>query len=210
MPRGNDSNAAAAEFRGQYGIQGNAEDLIQGNRAAYPGLLRTAQLTTINEKATADLDLDDLGDKLDLPDGASVIGAAVRGRYIVAVVETSTGHTYKEVLGADGEEPRAAAGSDQGAEADRQVAVANAEAAKKIAEATKEAERIIAEATEKAQEEASKIAQKAVEEAQAAAKEAAESDKENQEDIRQASEQRQSRGGKPQSQAKKGAAGEND
>jgi vacuolar-type H+-ATPase subunit H len=158
MPRGNDAKSAAAEFRGQYGIQGNAEDLIQGNRAAYPGPLRSAQLAPLNESASADLDIEKVGKDLDLPDGASVIGAAVRGKYIVAVVETATGHTYKEVLSADGEDLE-----DSGDE--QKVAEASALAAQKIAAANAEADKIIADAIAEAQEKASKIAQDAADEA---------------------------------------------
>lgn len=184
MPRGNDAQAAAAEFRGQYGMMGNAEDLIQANRAANPADLRAASLGSINEKATDKLDLDKVAKAADVSSGR-VLSAAVRGDKVVAVVETEGGAVYKEVVdatdaGLKNEDLRAAAfvgpQAAGGADSDEQaVLLANNHARNLIAEATKEAERIVAEAVEKAQAEASKAAQKAHDEA---AKVAADSAKE--------------------------------
>jgi hypothetical protein len=166
MPRGNDSRAAAAEFRGQYGVMGNAEDLIEANRAAYDAELRTASLRNRNDEATKALDLDAVDKKVE---GGTVLDAAVRGDRIVAVVETESGHTYKQVLPAQGlvegaRKPRSI-------EEDDTTAIAQQSQASKLilAEAQAKAEQIIQDAIAKAHEEAAKIAAKARDEANDAA-----------------------------------------
>jgi hypothetical protein len=97
MARGNDSQAAAAEFRGQYGVTGNAENLIEANRAAYPAELRTASLQGLDEEATAKL-REDLSKVQSKVEGGTVLDVAVRGKNIIAVVETEAGYTYKQVI----------------------------------------------------------------------------------------------------------------
>lgn len=182
MARGNDAAAAAAEFRGQYGLTGNAEDLIQANRSAYPAELRAASLLPVNEPATNELDLEGLGGKLDIGDESRVLDAAVRGDQVIAVVETQSGHIYKQVLSTDdagvdlGQVPRGMRYhtprniEDPAFESiQAQVRVNQI-----IAQARVEAEQIIQDAREQAQQEAAEKAQSAIQEAQEEAQQEAE------------------------------------
>jgi hypothetical protein len=120
MPRGNDARAAAAEFRGQYGLTGNAEDLIEANRAAYPADLRAANLLPVDTEH--DVDLDAVQGKVE---GGRVLAYAKRGDYFVAVVETESGHKYKQVIPAHelgiGPEPERTEASDAEAAQQRQA-----------------------------------------------------------------------------------------
>jgi vacuolar-type H+-ATPase subunit H len=167
MARGNDSQAAAAEFRGQYGVMGNAEDLIQANRAAYPAELRSASLAKPEDQITDEDELAKVGESLGVENG-KVIAARRRGHNVIAVVETESGHVYKAVTDAksalSGQAAKASDG-DPSEDADARVAKAHAEAQMAIADARAEAERIIAKAREDAEIEASKIAQAAAEKA---------------------------------------------
>jgi hypothetical protein len=179
MARGNDSKAAAAEFRGQYGVMGNAEDLIEANRAAFDAGLRSASLTKENEGIKADLDDSKVADAVE---GGEVLDYAVRGDKVIAVVETESGHTYKQVLAlADVGGPK----NVRTLQSDRlgphttndevqALAEANAAAKQVIVGARIEAEKIVQEAVRKAHEEASQIAQKAVRDAREGQVEAAE------------------------------------
>lgn len=172
MARGNDARSAAAEFRGQYGVMGNAEDLIQANRAAYPGELRAAQRLGVNGEATENVreDLSKVEKALDLGDDSRVLDAAVHGDKVIAVVEVSSGRTYKTVLdgekvGLKGLRSSSSGGERPDPQGLQATAEAAAEAQRVIAEARAEAEKIVREAQEKAQKQASEKAQKAVQDA---------------------------------------------
>ena len=168
MPRGNDAQAAAAEFRGQYGVLGNAEDLIQANRAAYPSDLRAAQLAPPRPDAKDELDMshEDVGSHLGVENGR-VLDWNVRGENIVAVVETESGHVYKTVtpLSSVGGGPQGS-GDDED-EDDPEVirSQAEAQATGILAQARLEAEQIIQEAVQEAQAKASERAQERAAEA---------------------------------------------
>lgn len=194
MPSGNDAKAAAAEFRGQYGISGNAEDLIQANRAAYPSELRAAQLAPVNDEKSKDLDMEDVGKQANLAEGSEVLDAKVRGKYICAVIQTASGHTYKEVLAADGGD------LDGDESAEHKVQAAHSEALQKVQEAQAEAEKIIAQAREDAQEEAAKIMQDAQKEVEESAQEAAKAEADESKAAKQST-----RGGGSQDSGSQGA-----
>lgn len=99
MARGNDAKAAAAEFESTYGVEGNAEKLIKAHRRANSRELRRASLQRLDPIGTNALDLDKVEKGIeDLPDGAQVVSAAVRGGNVVAVVEYADGRTKKHVL----------------------------------------------------------------------------------------------------------------
>lgn len=188
MARGNDAQAAAAEFRGQYGTSGNAEDLIQANRAAFSADLRSAALIERNEDASNKLDLSKVQGEVE---GGTVLDAAVHGDKVIAVVETESGHTYKQVLAhASVGGPKSSRSS---AEADTTYADAEAEAGLLRAKANVEAQKAIEEAVQKAKEEASKIVTKARDEAnkiiESAAKKAAKADTPDEGEKRKAAQQ---------------------
>lgn len=176
MARGNDAQAAAAEFRGQYGVMGNAEDLIQANRAAYPAELRAAQLGTVDDEASKDLDDEKVAKALGIGEDSKILKSRIRGDKLVAVVQTPSGHVYKAVTDAESG-VKGARRSPEGGSADEdaavQVAEAQAKAQQIIAEARAEAERTIAEAREKAVAEASQAAAQAKLDADEKAAEAA-------------------------------------
>lgn len=99
MPRGNDRAGALADLRGEYGAtSGNAEDLIQAGRHGTSPELRAASLNQRDEEATKKLleSFDASAKKVDTSD--NVLDLAVRGDYVVAVVETKESkRTYKVV-----------------------------------------------------------------------------------------------------------------
>jgi hypothetical protein len=174
MARGNDSQAAAAEFRGQYGVMGNAEDLIQANRAAFPAELRKTLLTKpTSEVEDDDLDPEKVAKALGVENG-TVLRARQRGGKVVAVVETESGHTYKAITDAESaSKGRQRDEAESESTPDERVAEAQAEAQRIIAEARAEAERTIEDARQRAIAEASEAAAKAKLEAdEQAAKEA--------------------------------------
>lgn len=93
MPRGNDAEAAARELSSRYRTRGNAEDLIQANRLRRNKLLAKAQLLTVDEEATAELD----DKKVKSISGAdNVVSYAVRGDYLVFVTEDERGCKSKD------------------------------------------------------------------------------------------------------------------
>lgn len=103
MPRGNDAAAALADLRGEYaGAGGSAEDLIASARAAWSPALRAAINTprdTDEDGVTpVKVDLEKVQSKIG--DGGVVLDAAKRGDYVIVVVETESGRTYKEALAA--------------------------------------------------------------------------------------------------------------
>lgn len=87
MPRGNDSEAAAAEFAAKVGEHANAEDLIAAHRASIDRDVARASLSPIDQGATDALDLESLR----VAKGERVIAAAVRGGIVIAVVEDENG-----------------------------------------------------------------------------------------------------------------------
>jgi hypothetical protein len=96
MARGNDSAAALADLRGEYGQYGvNAEDLVAASRAALTPEQRAASLLPVNQEATKELDLDKVDAKVD--DG-TVLDASVRGAWVVVVAENDNGRTFKMVF----------------------------------------------------------------------------------------------------------------
>lgn len=184
MPRGNDSDTALADLRGQYGgVSGNAEDLIRSVALTSSPELETAQKLPRNVEATNEIrgDLEKYAAKADT-DG-EVIDAAVRGPYVVFTVESETGRKFKvaalasdvgydlpksvekvyavpEDVSAEGEAERAAMQA-------RMAEVAAAEAA------AKEANEAAEEARQKASQQAMKRENKAVEDAEKKAAKAA-------------------------------------
>lgn len=103
MARGNDAAAALADLRGEFaGANGSAEDLIAGTRAAWSPELRHAnklQRDQDDEGNLVAVDLDKIQSKVG--DAGTVLDAAKRGPFVVAVVETESGRTYKDVFAAD-------------------------------------------------------------------------------------------------------------
>lgn len=103
MPRGNDPDAER-EFKDRNeGVSGNAEDIIKANRARFPKDLREASLASLDVAATEALDLDKVQKEVDdAVDGdVTVVAAAVRGRWVVAVHEDEDGHVDKVALPRD-------------------------------------------------------------------------------------------------------------
>lgn len=95
MPRGNDSEVAAAELADKFGSgTGNAEHLIEANNAERPVELLQAQMKAVDEEATEALDID----KLKGPNGEQVISATVRGGQVIAAWEDETGRAHKGIL----------------------------------------------------------------------------------------------------------------
>lgn len=94
---------AQADFKRRHGIinsdipLGNAEALIRAHAVSQSRAVQKASLLSIDNEATANLDLDDLADKV----GATVLSAAVRGNAIVVVAEDENGRTFKDVLPAN-------------------------------------------------------------------------------------------------------------
>lgn len=103
MPRGNDAAAALADLRGEFaGAGGSAEDLIASSRAAWSPTLRTAinnPRDTDDEGNLIPVDLDKVQSKVG-KDAGVVLSAAKRGPYVIAVIETESGRTYKEAFAA--------------------------------------------------------------------------------------------------------------
>jgi hypothetical protein len=87
MPRGNDAEAAAAEFAAKVGEHANAEDLITAHRASIDRDVARASLAPIDQGATDALDLE----ALKVAKGERVIAAAVRGGIVIGVVEDENG-----------------------------------------------------------------------------------------------------------------------
>lgn len=106
IARQNDRQAAIEEFRQNYRISPNAEELIAANNASYSAALREASLTPLDEKATAELDVDKLASKTTVSgskvsDLGEPMSAAVRGNAIVVVVKRDDGRLVKEVVPAN-------------------------------------------------------------------------------------------------------------
>ena len=105
MARGNDAEemkAAEREFLTRYGLEPNAEDLIQAVQASVDPAVVAAGLKPRDEEATEALDLDEVEEKAGFP----VLSAAVRGtkregQALVVVAEDSTGRTFKDVFPLD-------------------------------------------------------------------------------------------------------------
>ena len=89
MPRGNDVGDAPTTEGG--GI--NTEALIQQTQDARSDELERAQLTPVDEEATAALDVS----KLSGPNGEEAVAAAVRGEYTVVVYVDARGGYSKWV-----------------------------------------------------------------------------------------------------------------
>lgn len=171
MPRGNDSQAALVDLRGDYGASsGNAEDLIAAARHSQSQVLRQASLLErdpdLTDKLHEENDLEAIGKKLNVTDG-EVIDAAVRGPFVVAVVEVDSGRTYKTVGEADafklkvrGRRARALEETEAD-EAERDAHVERMQAVADAAAAEREAQEAARVAAEKAREAASKPAKPA-------------------------------------------------
>lgn len=102
MPRGNDSQAALVDLQGQYSGGGNAEEMIRSQKLSITPELRAALLSPRDEEATKELLANDGLDKASKKvDDGEVIALAVRGRYVLAVVEVESGRVYKEVFAAE-------------------------------------------------------------------------------------------------------------
>lgn len=97
MPRGNDPSAAD-EFKGQYGVHGNAEGLIQENRLRHSQEVRSASLKSFDRNATLDLDTDDVESAAPHD---NVVAHAVHGDRVVYVWEDERGDHHKGVLAYD-------------------------------------------------------------------------------------------------------------
>ena len=93
MPRGNDESAARdlAESVGE-GV-GNAEQLIEQTYADRTPELEAAQMKSLDEEATAALDIS----KLSGPNGEEVVSAAVRGGTTIVVYVDAKGGYSKAV-----------------------------------------------------------------------------------------------------------------
>jgi hypothetical protein len=96
MARGNDAAAATADLQSQYGDAPNAEELITMHRQQQDPLLHRASLTNIDQGATNALDLSGL----EVGEGETVVAAAVRGAYVIAVIEDARGNYVKRRMDA--------------------------------------------------------------------------------------------------------------
>jgi hypothetical protein len=99
MARGNDAAAASADFTTQYGDAPNAEELIAQHRAAQDPRLLRASLSNIDQGATNAVDLS----SLEVGENESIVAAAVRGPYVVAVVEDARGNYIKRLMDLPGD-----------------------------------------------------------------------------------------------------------
>lgn len=77
----NDSVAARRELRadGQYGGYANAEELIRGHYASVSPEVRAALRKKVNEEATKEARLDNVGDDIEVPKGGTLVDWAIRG-----------------------------------------------------------------------------------------------------------------------------------
>lgn len=112
MPRGNDSEAAAAELADRFSEgRGNAENLIRANNAARPVELIRASEKALDEELTAEYQ--EKLDSLKGPNGEAVVSASVRGitsKVLITAYEDENGRIHKDsVLLDDGEQPKKAA-----------------------------------------------------------------------------------------------------
>jgi len=94
MPRGNDAENAAAEAAQRYGMPTNAAELIDAQRASRDARVDRAAYTAVDEGATQALDLDDLP----VNPGETVVAAAVRGNYVIAVIHDEYGNVLPKRL----------------------------------------------------------------------------------------------------------------
>lgn len=76
-----DTTAARRELRadGQYGGYSNAEELIRGHFASISPEVRAALKKKVNEEATKQARLDDVGDDITVPNGGTLVDWAIRG-----------------------------------------------------------------------------------------------------------------------------------
>lgn len=153
MPRGNDPDAAA-ELKARYNVTGNAEQLIQSNRASTNRFLAAATSQPVDEEATKELDWD----KIDAP--GDVVAAAVRGKYISYVWQDEDGVLHPAAVARPGAK-NVVRETDQ-ERADREEVERQVHVHRAIREATERAEAEKAEAIRKAEEKASKEANEQV------------------------------------------------
>lgn len=93
MPRGNDESAAR-DLAAQHGEGvGNAEQLIEQTYADRTPELEAAQMKSVDEEATAALDIS----KLSGPNGEEVVSAAVRGGVTIVVYVDEKGGYSKAI-----------------------------------------------------------------------------------------------------------------
>lgn len=171
MARGNDTDAHR-EFAETYGISGNAEELINANRARRNTTVQAASNLPVDEEASADLDLT----SIDAPDGAEVVDAKVRGRYVSYVYLGPRGTLEHDAVVRDdipkGQQKLAREHAGERSVEDA-VAAVNAERDAEMARVRAEHAAAIEEATAKAREDATKAAQKAAQKLDADAAKAA-------------------------------------
>lgn len=184
----NDRLAAIEEFRREYNISPNAEQLIAANNSQLSAATREAQLLGIDHVATAELDMEWLAGQTTVSgtkvsDLGTLLAAAVRGNAISVVVELPDGRTYKDVVpySDDYVAPRepahlAAAREQARADADTQVEIARLreEMAADLAEHKASLEAQVAEQMEKLQGAMSERIASATEDAVEAEEKAAE------------------------------------
>jgi len=94
MPRGNDADAAGQEMAEKFGAPTNAAQMIDSQRNALDRRVLRASQSPIDEGATKALNLDDLK----VNRGETVVGASVRGNYVIAVVEDEDGNVLPKRL----------------------------------------------------------------------------------------------------------------
>lgn len=148
---------------------GTAEDLIKRNAASRPSTVRVASMLPVNEEETKSLVL---GDITAVNEGANVIGAAVRGDYLVTVEELPNGQVVKAAQAHTSgfQMPEAPAEEEVARlEVERDAKVQQA-----VREARQDAEEQIAAAREQAQTEIQQIREEAATEIEAAQQRAAE------------------------------------
>jgi hypothetical protein len=98
MPRGNDAAEAAKELGERYKATGNAENLIRANKLRNTREMRIAANLEADEQATEELDLKAVAKAAELPKGANIVGATVRGGYVVYAYRGEDGRTLKGAL----------------------------------------------------------------------------------------------------------------
>jgi hypothetical protein len=165
MPRGNDPDAAA-ELKARYNVSGNAEQLIQSNRARTNRVLAAAQVQAPDDEASKKLDLS----KIDAP--GDVVAAKVRGKYVSFVYEGADGSLHNGAYALP--DAKGVVRESEQERAEREELERQTKVHRALREAAEQADRERDEAVRKAEAQAAEEAQKAQEQAEKQARKDAE------------------------------------
>jgi hypothetical protein len=159
MPRGNDPDAAA-ELKARYNVSGNAEQLIQSNRARTNRVLAAAQVQAPDDEAS----------KIDAP--GDVVAAKVRGKYVSFVYEGADGSLHNGAYALP--DAKGVVRESEQERAEREELERQTKVHRALREAAEQADRERDEAVRKAEAQAAEEAQKAQEQAEKQARKDAE------------------------------------